>query len=87
MKRKMTSLLLFLPLLALLSPIQSMAQSRCSGSLRRGRNGVSLGGVPLNPLGSSGLGVAGAPLGLFGGSVLGLGRTPVGSFSAVNAPL
>jgi len=75
-KQRTISLLLFLPLLALLSPIQSMAQSRCSG-LRRGRNGVSLGATQLAPLGGTGLGVASAPLGLLGGPGFGIANAPL----------
>ena len=77
MKQKTTSLLLFLSLLALLSPIQSMAQSRCASSLRRGRNGVAI-GTQLAPLGGSALGVAGAPLGLLGGPGFGIANAPLG---------
>jgi hypothetical protein len=77
-KHRTTSVLLFLPLLALLSPIQSMAQSRCNGSLRRGRNGAVIGGAQSALIGGSGLGVAGAPLGLLGGSGFGIANGPLG---------
>jgi hypothetical protein len=78
-KHKSISLLLFLSLLTLLSPIQSMAQSRCSsGSLRRGKNGVGLGSSQLGLAGGSGLGIAGAPLGLLGGSGFGIANAPLG---------
>jgi hypothetical protein len=92
-KHRTPSLLLILCLLALLSPIQSMAQSRCSGSLRRGRNGVI--GVPqiapvasplgvasssLGLLGGPGFGIANAPLGLLGGSGIRVGNTNFGLF-------
>jgi len=75
-KHKTTSLMLFVSLLALLSPIQSMAQSRCAGSLRRGRNGGAIGGQ-LAPLGGSALGITGAPLGLLGGSGFGIANAPL----------
>jgi hypothetical protein len=77
-KHKIPGLLLFLSLLALLSPIQSTAQSRCDGSLRRGKNGVGLGTPQLGPLGGAGLGVASAPLGLLGGSGFGIANAPLG---------
>jgi hypothetical protein len=90
-KHRIPSLLLFLSLLASLSPIQSMAQSRC-GSLRRGRNGVIPGAsqiapvvspavaasAPLGLIGGPGFGIANAPLGLLGGSGLGIANAPLG---------
>jgi hypothetical protein len=77
-KHKSISLLLFLSLLTLLSPIQSRAQSRCTGSLRRGKNGVGLVSSPLGLAGGSNLGLATAPLGLLGGSGFGIANGPLG---------
>jgi hypothetical protein len=86
-KQKTTSLLLFLSLLALVSPIQSMAQSRCSA--HRGRNGAAS-VAQIAPLGSSALGVAGG--GLLGGPGFGIANAPLGllgssGFGVANAPL